>query len=194
MKLFVSGEGPDELGEWARHPAYRPRAEEPAAHGGILHALVRRLRTEHVVVDAWRWRDVRKFRAGKHDAAEMQTVLGLALRAEELGCNALVFVRDRDRDAEREADVERGLEAARRFDVQLVGGTANEEIEAWLLAMKGERRSELHADAKAVLRVRHEIADRTAKMEVVETANLEAIPDDCESLRRWLARAKALSE
>lgn len=191
MKIFFAGEGPDDIGEWANEPAYRPRPEDPVPLGGILHALVAKF-TRHDTVDARRWKEVRKFRVGKHDAPETQTVLGLALRAEELGCMALVFARDRDRDEARERDVEAGIVGAERFAVAVVGGTANEEIEAWLLAILGERRSEGFADPKTVLAERHGVDSRTAKIAVVESANLGALPPDCSSLVRWLARAKVV--
>jgi hypothetical protein len=192
MKIFFAGEGADELGEWAGHPAYHPRPSEKGI-GGILHALVERYSAEHTVGGATQWRHVRKYKAGKHDRPETQTVLGLALRAEELKCDVLVFVRDRDRDEERERDVERGImEAKARFAIPVVGGTANEEIEAWLLALRGERESETHADAKRVLRDKYGVETRDQKVAVVSEA--KAAADDCTSLTRWRERAKPVFE
>lgn len=190
VRLFFAGEGPDELGEWANEPAYRPSADTPAA-GGVLHALVGR-HTRYETVDAVRWKTIRKFKAGDHAKPEFRNVMGLALEADERGCDALVFVRDRDGDLERETDIEQGIErASRQFGLRIVGGTANEELEAWLLAMLGTRKSESFADAKTKLADTHETTTREQKCEVVTKANLDELPEDCPSLRRWLERAKA---
>lgn len=191
MKTFFAGEGPDEIGEWAGHPAYHPRAGE-SPRGGILHALARRFAASHTVAAGAEWKTVRKFRVGKHDAPEKQTVLGLALRADELGCEALVFSRDRDGYEDREVDVEAGIAAAsERFNVRIVGGTANEEIEAWLLVLLGDRKAEQRADAKDFLEKQHGIADRGAKIAVVEEASPDwQAPTECSSFKRWIDRAK----
>ena len=190
IRLFFAGEGPDELGEWANEPAYRPSEDTPAA-GGVLHALVDR-HTHYETVDAVRWKTIRKFKAGDHAKPEFRNVMGLALQADESGCDALVFVRDRDGDLEREKDIEQGIElASKRFRVRIVGGTANEELEAWILAMLGTRKSESFADAKTKLADTHGTTTREQKCEVVTKANLDELPEDCPSLRRWLERAKA---
>ena len=190
VRLFFAGEGPDELGEWANEPAYRPSADTPAA-GGVLHALVGR-HTRYETVDAVRWKTIRKFKAGDHAKPEFRNVMGLALQADERECDALVFVRDRDGDLEREKDIEQGIElASKRFRVRIVGGTANEELEAWILAMLGTRKSESFADAKTKLADAHETTTREQKCEVVTKANFGELPEDCPSLRRWLERAKA---
>ncbi len=190
MKIFFAGEGSDELGEWARHPAYWPRQGE-TPEGGVLHALVGRVGCEHSTHGALCWSDIRKFRAGDRRSPETRTVLGLALKAEEREADVLVFVRDRDGDEEREADVESGIKlAAEKFSVPIVGGTANEEIEAWLLAMLGEQRSEERADPKDFLEKRHGVSDRIAKLRIVQKADLGQLPTKCASLKRWLERAR----
>lgn len=190
MRIFFAGEGSDELGEWAGHPAYHPRPGT-AARGGVLHALARRFASSHNVVAGSEWKAVKKFRVGKHDAPETQTVLGLALRAEELGCDTLIFTRDRDGYEDREADVEAGIAAAaERFGVRIIGGTANEELEAWLLALLGDRKAEQRTDAKAFLERQHGIGDRDAKIRVVEDAHdAWEVPAQCASFKRWIERA-----
>jgi hypothetical protein len=190
IRLLFAGEGPDELGEWAKEPAYRPSEDTPAS-GGVLHALVGR-HTRYETVNAVRWKTIRKYKAGERAKPESRTVMGLALEADERGCDALVFVRDRDGDLERETDVEQGIErASRQFGLRIVGGTANEELEAWLLAMLGTRRSESFTDAKTKLAEMHGPTTREQKCELVAKANLDELPEDCRSLRRWLERAKA---
>jgi hypothetical protein len=138
VRLFFAGEGPDELGEWANGPAYLPSRDEPGG-GGVLHAPVGRY-ARYETVAAVKWKAIRKFRAGDHAKPEYRNVMGLALQADERECDALAFVRDRDGDPEREKDIEHGIErASREFPVRIVGGTANEELEAWILAMLGAR-------------------------------------------------------
>jgi hypothetical protein len=190
VRLLLAGEGPDELGEWANAPPYRPSRDEPGG-GGVLHGLVGRY-ARYETVAAVTWKAIRKFRAGAHAKPESRNVMGLALQADELECHALVFVRDRDGDPEREEDVEQGIErASREFRVRIVGGTANEELEAWILAMLGTRKTESFSDPKAKLEQLHGLTTRAQKREVVEKCALEALPEDCLSLRRWLTRAQA---
>jgi hypothetical protein len=194
MKVFIAGEGPDELGDWARHPAYRPTKREDYARG-IIIALLARGGIDVEVIDASLWKHIPKFRAGDHRHPETRTVLGLALRAEEKKCDALVFVRDRDRDEGREQDLEAGIsDASARFSLTIAGGMAVEETEAWILALLGERGSERHADAKSTLATRHEIESCADMVEVIDNADLTKLPDDAVSLRRWLERARALSD
>ena len=190
VRLFFAGEGPDELGDWANGPAYRPSRDEPGG-GGVLHALVGRY-ARYETVAAIKWKAIRKFRAGDHAKPESRNVMGLALQADERECDALVFVRDRDGDTEREKDIEHGIErASREFPVRIVGGTANEELEAWILAMLGTRKSESFADPKTKLEQMHGRTTREQKCEVVAKVALDVLPEDCLSLRRWLARAEA---
>ena len=167
MKLFLSGEGPDELGDWYRLPQHR---SNPPVRG-ILEALVHKLGPVR---------------------GEVQNVLGLMVEAEEAGADVLVFVRDQDGYEDRQDDIEEGLRRAEaRGDMpRVVGGVAVQEIEAWILALHGERRSEQHADAKAVLRARHAIADLDEKVAVIEGADLTQIPEDAASLHIWLKRAR----
>lgn len=65
-----------------------------------------------------------------------------------------------------------------------------QEIEAWILALLGERRSERHSDAKAVLKEKHEIVGCAQKVATVEAADLARVPEDATSLRLWLGRAE----
>lgn len=189
LRIFFAGEGSDELGTWANEVAYRPSTGQ-SEERGVLHALVSRFAV-HDTVGVERWKSVRKFRAGDHAKPEERTVLALALQADEGECDALVFVRDRDRDGDRERDIERGIaRASEMFGVKVVGGTANEELEAWILAMLGTPKSETFADAKATLREMHGVTTRERMCEVIEKADLDALRGDCVSLRRWLERAK----
>ena len=189
MKLFLAGEGPDELGEWSAPASQRPGAGIP----GVLEALLRR-----IAPDGWEisgavlWKNIRKFKIGDRRSPETRNVLGALQMASDEGCDALIFLRDRDRYEDREAAIEQGIEQAASHapEVAVVGGVAIEELEAWLLAMKGERGSERHADAKSVLGERHGISRRINMVELIESCDLDRLPDDARSLGVWLGRAR----
>jgi hypothetical protein len=188
VRVFLSGEGPDDLGDWYHERQHR--SDPPRV--GIIEALLRRVaRIDLTVVDACAWKRIRKYKSGKHARPETRNVLGLAIQAEEAGCDALVFVRDQDGYADRQADVEEGVRLAqeRDFELALVGGVAVQEIEAWILALLGEKGSQRHSDAKAVLAQKHGIATCAEKVAAVESADHARIAADAASLRDWLAMA-----
>lgn len=182
--MFLSGEGPDDLGDWYRE---RQNWHEPR-ETGIIEALLRAVAGDRfTVVDARIWKRIKKFKSGKHAHPETRNVLGLMLEAEERGCDILVFVRDQDGYEDREADINEGVRLAReRFTPGVVGGVAVQEIEAWILALLGDRGSEAHANAKQELAERHRIASLAEKVAVVEGADIHRVPEDAISLRDWL--------
>jgi hypothetical protein len=188
MKVFLSGEGPDDLGDWYHPPQYR---KTPPTRGAIeaLAGRVGDVRLE--VVDARIWKKIRKFSFKPSVRGETQNVLGLVIEAEEAGAEVLVFVRDQDGYDDRRDDVEEGIRqaGARGYAVPIVGGVAVQEMEARILALRGERRSEGHVEAKRVLQVRHGIDDLPAKVAAIEEADLDDIPDDAASLRVWVDAA-----
>jgi hypothetical protein len=189
MKLFLAGEGSDELGEWSKELPYRRENGPP----GVLEALLRRIAPEGwQITESVQWKRIRKFKSGGHRKPEMRNVLGALLKASEAGCDAFVFLRDRDRDEDRGRDIEQALLDAPSAipGMQLVGGIAVEELEAWVLAMKGERGSEDHADAKAALAKRHRITTCEGMVEVIESCDLETVPPDARSFRTWVERAR----
>jgi hypothetical protein len=191
VKLLLSGEGYDDIGDWAKEPMYRASPPET----GVIEALLRKIEGGELTVrEAIPWKKIPKFRAGDHAHPETRNVLGLALKADDMRCNALVFVRDRDRDEGRQADIENGIKLAQsKFpDLAIAGGVAVEEIEAWILAILGERRSEHHADPKDILKKTHSIAGRASMVEALEERDLNQIPPDAVSLRAWLDRATSV--
>lgn len=195
MRVFLGGEGKDELGRFCHDPAYaveRRGRREVEKEPGILETLINRLKKTPIeFVGGLVWHRIPKGRItrGIH-RAETRNVVGLVLDAEDARCDAAIFVRDRDGDENREADVEEGIRVAKeRFPaVLIVGGMAIEEIEAWLLAMLGEHKSERHAHPKEVLRDRQGIETTAQKSRVVEEASLENLPGDADSLHRWIDR------
>jgi hypothetical protein len=184
MKVMISGEGSTELGEWAKEAPFR-NTKNPEI--GVIEAFMRRISTTPFAISSARfWKKVTKYRSGDHLQPETRTVLGLALDADEAGCNVVVFVRDRDGDRDRQADIAAGIKnALKQFSIPIVGGVAVEEVEAWILALKGNRRSEYHSDAKSILHQKHGIRGRAAMVAVIEDANLDTIADDAASLKQW---------
>lgn len=184
MKVLLAGEGSDELGSLAQEPPYREPYEQ-----GVLECLARRYASEIQVEDGVTWKRVRKYRAGNHLRAETRTVLGLALYADERKCT-LVFSRDRDGYEAREDEIEQGITEAQSLfpNLLIVGGTANEELESWILSLLGDAKAESYSDPKAKLAERG-ILPRAQKVDVARASDLLNLPHGANSLRRWLERA-----
>lgn len=143
MKVFLGGEGTTELGRFAYEAAYQSVGDR-----GVLQVIVEALGAE--VIGGIPWCRIRKVRAGAHATAEARNVAGLVLVAKERGADAVVFIRDRDRDVQRQRDVEQGiLDAQRCFPtVRIAGGCAVEAIEALGLVLLGDVRAETYAKPK----------------------------------------------
>ncbi|MCU0676757.1 MAG: hypothetical protein MUE69_28695 [Myxococcota bacterium] len=193
MKLLVAGEGPTELGDRAQPPQYRKGRE------GVLEVLLARVLegVEYEICDAVVWsrlakeppgRRIVSYRVGMGTRGEGKTVLKLALRAFETKLDAVAFVRDRDRDEERQKVVDDAIrEAAAMFEhVKVVGGVAVEAIEAWALAARDERDCERHARPKDHF--------EGSVVDVLREADLDVASRRSPSLREWLGRARTLRD
>jgi hypothetical protein len=133
---------------------------------GVLEGLLRRVEARGWIVDrASRWKDIRKYQAGSalRGAGDDRSVQRLVLRAYEAGC----------------------------------GGTAWPCIEGWVLALAGVK----HTDEMSRPRCDRELAQRSiasghaaveAFVEIVEDADLNALPNGCGSLVGWLERARSV--
>lgn len=109
--------------------------------------------------------------------------------AREARADAAVFSRDQDGDSDRMERVEDGLQRARALFPALAGGVAVPCVEAWLLALRGDRNSE-RRDAKARFGSRPGVADEIAAL--IEHADLHQIPDDAASIAVRLERVRAV--
>lgn len=191
MKLLLAGEGPTELGDLAHLPQYRTGSE------GVLLVLLARVLdgVAYEIVEAIVWsrlakdrptRRVGSYRVGIGTRGERTNVLGLVLRASEAHHDAVVFVRDRDRDEERERILEDAIEEAASVfpTVRVIGGVAVEAIEAWALAARDERDCERHARPKERF--------EGSAVEALREADLEVACRRSPSFDRWLERARAL--
>jgi hypothetical protein len=55
-KLFLAGEGPNELGRWSKEPEYRDLYNDV----GVIEAVLKKVTTSGwKVVDACRWKNIR---------------------------------------------------------------------------------------------------------------------------------------
>ena len=198
MKVFLGGEGPNELGGWATEPVHRDSRPWP----GVLEALLIRVDPHAFeVINGVTWKQIRKFRAGgalRGCGGDCRNVLGLALRAREADADVVCFARDRDGDNQREADFNEGLrQISEKFASvpAVIGGMAIEMLEAWILALCNVSNSESHRHPEVELRQQKGIDKDTAAMvQIVEDADLTRIPHDANSLWSWIAQARAVAD
>ncbi len=192
LRVWLGGEGRNELGGRDGDPVYQN--DQP----GVIETLLRAVRPEgwHVA-GATKWSRIRKLQPGKA-TAEQKNVLGLALDARESQCQVLAFVRDADGDADRIRDVDEALKRAGEMfpSLRIVGGTAVNVLEAWVLAAKGDTKTESLGKVAAQTRLQDEgfaPKDTLAMVGVAAKVTLEKLPTDAASLRAWLLQAaKAL--
>jgi len=194
VKVFLAGEGSNELGSFAGHPAYH----DDERHG-VLHALLTRIQPDGWEVGGARtWKSIRKLRARGATHADTHNVLGATLDAKEARCDVLAFCRDRDTDHERVDAIKTGIARAPTEipgSPPIVGGVAIPLIEGWLLAVLGEPRTETmspSAAQKALEARGHAAKDGEAMVRAIEDADLGKLPPDATSLHAWLAQARAV--
>lgn len=181
MKVFLGGEGTTELGRFAYDAAYRDAGER-----GVLQVIVEALGAE--VIGGLPWSKIRKARAGAHASAEARNVAGLVLHAKEHRADAVVFIRDRDRDVQRERDVEHGIAHAKSLfpQMRVAGGCAVEAIEALGLILLGDLEAESHARPKLALAMKG-YETTAALCTLLETRRMDSIPEGT-AARIWFNR------
>lgn len=194
VRVFLGGEGPNELGGWHAEVEHRSDLPDP----GVIESLLRRVRADGWrVVGAVAWKSIRKFRSGGHADAERRCVEGLALMARERGAEVVAFSRDTDGDRARARSAEAGIaSAAEKFSdgPRIAGGVAEPMVEAWILALVGRAGAESLSRAKLLKAMDSlGLSQKSTRgyVRVIEDANLDALPRDAVSLRNWLSRARA---
>jgi hypothetical protein len=197
IRVILAGEGKNELGGFAVEAAFR--AEDPAP--GVVEALLRQIRgSGWKVVDAIFWKKLPKLQVGIGGRGEELNVLRAHHHAKRRGCDVLAFTRDRDgvKFAHRDDDIERARSSLRSAGdgPRVIGGVAIEKLESWLAALAGHRRSEeMRRPEEKLADLGVAEKDTPAMVRLVEDRGLAGIPDDAQSLRRWLERAReALGE
>lgn len=193
VSVFLCGEGRNELGSRCGHPVYQTDTEP-----GVLHALLRRVQaTGWEVGGARDWTSIRKYKAGSTHR-DTHNVLGVALDAKEAGCDVLAFSRDVDNEPMRKEAVEEGIRLIPETFADapsVIGGVAVPTLEAWILALQGERHTEDLTTKRAALRLEERgvaSKDGRAMVRVVEGADFDELPKDAASLIAWLARARSV--
>lgn len=187
-RIFLAGEGRNELGGWYYPRPYRTKER------GVLEILLQKIvPSGWAIKDAIVWSDIVKSSAGNHRKPETKNVLGAALKARELGCDVFIFSRDRDKRVAREKAIEAALEEiSQDTRIAVAGGVAIEELESWVLSCTGHPRAESLSDAKSVAM---EKFSKGSLAEQLQGADLDNLPEAAVSLHKWVARVrKVLSE
>ena len=189
LRVFLAGEGRSELGSRAGHPAYQSGAQP-----GVIEILLRRVQAVGwEVCGAREWKSVRNLQVGI-GANDTKRVLALALDAIEADCGVLAFTRDRDNDHERPAAVQLGVERARAaHQVDIIGEVAVPVLEGWALAMRGMRDTEELSPGGAKTKLSDiGLRGASALADAAREADLDSLPDDACSLRKWLSLGRAV--
>jgi hypothetical protein len=135
LKVFVCGEGTDDIGRWAIEIAYRDASRRG---DGLIGELARRVVTEGwTIVEGRALKNVPVFRPGKGLKQEAVRFHGAMQLAWAKGCDVVLFARDTDGDEERTAQL-RGLRTTDAGRVALA--VVEPVIEGWALELSGERR------------------------------------------------------
>lgn len=192
MKIFIAGEGTDDIGDWAEAPAYLP----PTPSGGVVEALLQHFSSASWTIAAGcKWSRIRQHAYGRDlHGRERRRLLGVVDLAIEKGCDAIVFVRDEDGEPGRDEAIEQTIaEVANGWsEIHLAGGLAIVDLDSWILALLGGTKSEQTRNAKDRLQDSHSIVTGEQKAHAVRTRTLDAIPNDAHSLRRWIERVSRL--
>ncbi len=187
-RVYLGGEGRNELGSRCGHPSYRTEDEL-----GVIEALLRAIRSDGwSVAGAREWRTIRKLDAKGPTPNDERNVLALALEAKRSAADTLAFVRDEDDDEARPRIIaDAVLKAECLFpDIKIIGAASVPVLEGWLLAIEGEHRTEQLSKAAAQGRLRERGVETTAHMvDIAHRADIRRIPADAESLGGWLRLA-----
>lgn len=194
IRVFLSGEGNNELGSYAGHPVYWTETSR-----GVLHALLKKIEQEGWGIGGARvWSSIRKYQARPSaDHEDTHNVLGLALDAIEAKCDVVAFSRDVDKDPRRADAVRIGIDLIPvtfpKNAPHVIGGMANPKLEGWILALLSHKGSEQDRHVEETLATKGVAKkDGAAMVNVVIDADLARIPADAASLLHWLDRARAV--
>jgi hypothetical protein len=184
IRVLIAGEGENDTGT----PLEAPHEGERPSGGGVIEAFAAKVR-----VSGWQirrtaiWRDVHKLRVNAPGKGDEHTVNALMLHAQELGCRALIFLRDTDDDPSRKRMIQRAAERAPRT-LLVAGGVPLRMLESWLLAFRGEANA--HAEPRPVeaLHQRHGVPPKqtTAMVQLVRNNPLRNTASDAADFRQWL--------
>lgn len=133
LKVFLVGEGPNDIGRWAVDETYR----DQKSGDGVIGALARRqVELGWHVEDGCAWKKLSVFEVGGGlDIDEKR--FGIAQQSmREADCDVLLYARDVDGDEERK----RLLASLRDAHPEVALAVVDPCVEGWLLELRGERR------------------------------------------------------
>jgi hypothetical protein len=190
VRLFVAGEGVDEIGKWSEHSSYRQSSERG---DGVLAELFRK-KHPATVQDGKAWTEVSHFRAGI-PRGDAHTLAALALAASEAGVDVLVWARDTDGDAVRVAELKSTQEELRREYPSLlfVGGLPHPAIEAWVIAI-GDFDTDPESRSKGRLKELAKANDCASEAEMCRLIRERKLDgtERSDSLRQFVAQLEKL--
>ena len=208
LRIFLAGEGTNDIGSYAGDQGYWDPQQ-----AGFVGAVIRKVAamlgtTNWEIVGGIPWKrlcrlDQPKAGARVSQRGDAAAVRQAAFKATSKAYNAdlLVFVRDTDGDKNRAAEIREGIAVAvglfgtARPHEPVVAGIVDPVIEAWALALCGERGCERASKGSVQTRaLKAGVGDKStlALEKVVESANLERIPDDATDLHEWLTALRAV--
>jgi DNA-binding transcriptional regulator of glucitol operon len=148
VKVLFIGEGPHDIGDSSLNP------DQPRPARGVIPTLARRvcggIAPESI---ALAWREISRFSGSTQQRGFPGKVAAAALLAvRRFNCGATVAVADRDREDSRRAELEEGVNCARRLFPRhpAVWGLAVESVEAWTLGVPDKIAEELAVDVALV--------------------------------------------
>lgn len=194
VTVMIAGEGPNEIGRWARHPSYADEYAEIQGDG-VIGALLERVADGVAqVTHGCMLKDARKYRAGRHGDGEARTLAALRLDAQERGIEVLVVLRDQDGDADRAKTLLAFHdEPGRGGHPGLVVGVPTRALEAWILAALSARRTESMSSAALSEELERRgipEKDTEAYVGAIKAAEVQSIPTDAEQLHAFLERLR----
>lgn len=199
VRVFLGGEGGNELGSWFGEHAYQNDSTP-----GVIKALL--LRTQQdgwMIVGARTWKTCRKYTVQHSPPAglrylirsdhEARAVLGLVLDARESGAHAVAFLRDEDGHPERIKPIEDAVRRAREYwpEMKVIGDVAVPVLEGWILAALGETKTESMSKAKAQRLLEDRGVTTTADM-VKAVLSGAPLPQDASRAHKWLEQARTI--
>ncbi len=198
IRILIAGDGVNEIRPFTKGS---PLATKSVSDGrGVIDALLAKVRPGGWEVrQRLLWKDVRKYSPNAPGQGEERTVNALLLLARERGCNALIFLRDRDGSRRRERAIANAVRRAPKLVTRppaIAAGVPIEMLEAWLLALRGEEHTESCENPVATLTEKFSVPPKktTAMVQLVQNSSLCNVAADAKSLRRWLRRvAQALN-
>jgi hypothetical protein len=182
-RVFLCGEGPNELGSRSGHPSYQTGETPGFIEASLEHVAPGRAR----VVGAVQWKYLPRLEVGGRANPYTGRAAAALQRAREGGAHLCLLV-DADGDARVEPWVRSAVAAVP--DAAATVGVPAPKLEGWIVALLGDKRTEAMSPARADARLaEHGVKpkDTEAFVEAVANCDPATLPPDAAGLRRWFA-------